>query len=74
MLQDYLEGGWLPMWKNIVGEGRYVPRLPLGALNSGSLCRDKHHGAMLYGSISGSCGALNKGYGVGWDACGFHGC
>lgn len=20
MLQDYVEGGWLPMWKNIVGE------------------------------------------------------
>ena len=22
MLQDYKEGGWLPMWKNIVGESR----------------------------------------------------
>ncbi len=21
MLQDYKEGGWLPMWKNIVGRG-----------------------------------------------------
>lgn len=25
MLQDYLEGGWLPMWKNIVGECSWYP-------------------------------------------------
>ena len=24
MLQDYLEGGWLPMWKNIVGKAIFL--------------------------------------------------
>ena len=27
MLQDFREGGWLPMWKNIVGASLYGFRL-----------------------------------------------
>ncbi len=44
MLQDYKEGGWLPMWNNIVGESPLLTCHVTHRMTETTSRRDEHHG------------------------------